>query len=273
MDKTYLDRIAIRRQIIAEHAKTVLATNERVKPAVDEFYSWMTSYYLPTKYPTMFTRVSPDTLHNLVTSESISTTPSTDASISLINIGTQVDVDFLILLPSPDGDGYTLEGFLTCFPNGFDSASKMNLKLRDIHGPVPHYKAKLEISMDRFFARIEAGTFVKRANWTITTNPKLFAAFGGNHLYEGEKAQVETIHPDESWMRCEKQMLWRLPQTKALVFSFKTYMYSLRKIKEEGMGEQLAAAIEGMEKGSAPGIYAYKRGVAWGESAKEYLRS
>jgi len=67
--------------------------------------------------------------------------------------------------------------------------------------------------------------------------------------------------------------LHRLPETKALVFSFKTYMYPLRAIKEEGSGEQLAQAIEGMETGSVPEIYEYKRGVAWGESAKTYLRS
>ena len=279
MDNTYLDRLAIRRQIIQEHTQTVLAATPRVKPAVDEFYTWMTSTYLPSRFPTMF-RTSTSTsisfptpsLQNITTNEYIPLSPFPDPILSLRTLGQNIDLDFLILLPSSDDDGYTLEGYMTCFPNGFDTFQKLRQKLRTIHAPVPRYADKLEKSMDRFFDRIEAGRYVKRANWTITTNQELFAAFG-NHLYEGETAEVEKVHPDRAWVRCEAQMLHRLPETKALVFSFKTYMYPLRAIKEEGSGEQLAQAIEGMETGSVPEIYEYKRGVAWGESAKTYLRS
>lgn len=68
-------------------------------------------------------------------------------------------------------------------------------------------------------------------------------------------------------------MLWRLPETKALVFSFKTYLYPLQEIKEEGMGEDLASAIDGLKDGSVPGMNFYKKGVIWGEAVKAFLRS
>lgn len=68
-------------------------------------------------------------------------------------------------------------------------------------------------------------------------------------------------------------MLHRLPQTKALVFSFKTYMYPLKDIKNEGLGEELARAIDGLKEGSVPAMHFYKRGVVWGEAVKVYLRS
>jgi hypothetical protein len=68
-------------------------------------------------------------------------------------------------------------------------------------------------------------------------------------------------------------MLHRLPQTKALVFSFKTYMYPLKDIKDEGLGEELAQAIDGLKEGSVPAMHFYKRGVIWGKAVKEYLRS
>ena len=67
-------------------------------------------------------------------------------------------------------------------------------------------------------------------------------------------------------------MLHRLPQTKALVFSFKTYLYSLKDIKDEGLGEELAQAIDGLKEGSVPAMHFYKRGVVWGGAVKEYLR-
>jgi hypothetical protein len=35
--------------------------------------------------------------------------------------------------------------------------------------------------MDRFYARVEVGKYVKRVNWSITTGAELFAAFGEVH--------------------------------------------------------------------------------------------
>lgn len=82
---------------------------------------------------------------------------------------------------------------------------------------------------------------------------------------------MEDVH-----LRVEAQTLHRLPQTKALVFSFKTYLYPLSEIKEEEGGrvaEELAIAVEGLKNGSVPEMWTYKRGVVWGERVCEYLRS
>ncbi len=53
---------------------------------------------------------------------------------------------------------------MTCFPAGFNTKEKLGMKLRDIHGPVPGYKQKLERSMDRFFEKLEVGKVVQRSN-------------------------------------------------------------------------------------------------------------
>lgn len=50
-------------------------------------------------------------------------------------------------------------------------------------------------------------------------------------------------------------------------------MDSLRDIKLEGLGDDLADAIDGMVTGSVPAMAAYKRQPVWGEAAKEFLRS
>jgi hypothetical protein len=57
-----------------------------------------------------------------------------------------------------------LQGYVTCFPAGFNTKEKFGLKLRDIHKPVPGYKEKLELSMDRTFDRLEVGKVIKRSN-------------------------------------------------------------------------------------------------------------
>lgn len=68
-------------------------------------------------------------------------------------------------------------------------------------------------------------------------------------------------------------MVHRLPKSKAVLFSFKTYLYPIREIKDEGLGDSLADAIDGLAGGNTPGMYRYKRAAIWGASVQRYLRS
>jgi hypothetical protein len=88
-----------------------------------------------------------------------------------------------------------------------------------------------------------------------------------SHIYS-----IGSLTKLQTYLRCERQMLHRLPNTKAIIFSFKTYMYPIKEIKDEGLGEELASAIEGLKEGSVPLMNVYKRGVVWGEAVKAYLR-
>lgn len=284
MDNTYLERLAIRRQLIKDEGKYVVAANDTIKPAADEFYKWMTAVYLPRRFPTIFKLIlqpgtSRTALRNLATDEDIPLQPPTSVTEALSILGSHVDDEFLFLRPSTDpaDEGkYRLEGFVNCFPSGFDTFAKLGLKLADIHTPVPGYAAKLERSMDRFFASLPVGKIVRRHNWSVTTNTKLFS-LGGNHLYEGEAVQPLTkdeIDIEQTVLRCERQTLHRLPvNDDVLVFAFKTYQYPLREIKEEGSGEALAEAVDGLSRGSVPRMAFYKRQVVWGDAVKAYLRS
>ena len=129
--------------------------------------------------------------------------------------------------------------------------------------------------MDRFFSRLEVGKYVRRVNWSVTTNPNLYSAGKGtNHAYEGDEiSELKDVDVESTFVRCERQTLHRLPKSKALVFAFKTYMYPINEIKEEGKGEELAEAIDGLKAGNVPQMHFYKRGVVWGEAVKRYLRS
>ncbi len=71
----------------------------------------------------------------------------------------------------------------------------------------------------------------------------------------------------------ELQTLTRLPKTQAILFSFKTYLWPVKEVKEEGLGPQFADAIEGLPRGNAPGMWVYKGGIRWGKSVCAYLRS
>ncbi|RDW64719.1 hypothetical protein BP6252_10370 [Coleophoma cylindrospora] len=267
MDNTYLQRLKIRKEAMSQHPDIVLQATPRSIPAINELYTYLVGTYLPTRYPTMF-KLAATHLENLVTSAMIPLTPSSDPLETLRTLGENVDEDFIWLQPSEDGDGYVFTGYVVCFPAGFNTKEKLGLKLREIHTPVPGYAEKLEKSMDRFFERLEVGKM-----WSITTHDKLYAASAGNHLYAGEEVEAEEIDLANTYLRCERQYLHRQPETKALCFSFKTYLYPISQIKAEGLGEDLAQAIDGLKEGSVPEMHFYKKGVVWGETVKEYLRS
>ncbi|KAJ5561757.1 hypothetical protein N7535_003782 [Penicillium sp. DV-2018c] len=293
IDKLYKDRIAVRKTLVQQHHDVVIGVNHnetpqqdpRVRPAVSELYTYLLKTYLPARYPTMFSLNADGTMfHNLVTDEYWPTTvsPTTKTTRALEIIAQTVEDDFLILLPeveSEDGEvpKYVLQAYATCFPSGFNSRKKLGLRLVDIHKPVPSYKEKMELSMDRFFSRLEVGKYVKRINWSVTIDAGLFAAFGGTHAMENGKKEdpIEAgkLDVDKTVLRCERQTLHRMPVSKAIVFTVHTYRYPIQQIKDEGLGEELATAVEGLKKGNAPGMHFYKKGDVWGEALKDFLRS
>lgn len=50
----YLDRIQLRKVLIAHHEDKVLAVNAPAIEAVQELYSWLVGQYLPQRYGNIF---------------------------------------------------------------------------------------------------------------------------------------------------------------------------------------------------------------------------
>ncbi|KAF1932776.1 uncharacterized protein M421DRAFT_1366 [Didymella exigua CBS 183.55] len=274
MDNTYQERIQMRRDLIRDSHHEVIGNNPKADPAVSELYAWLTTTYLPRRFPTIFT-FTPSGLLNRTTNETLPPTPDS-ASHALTIMGSHVDDEFLLLLPSDkeeDAGKYRLEAFTTCFPSGFRTRAKLGLLLSAIHAPVPHYAQKLERSMDKFFTALPVGKIVKRWNWTISTSGDLFCV-AGNHATSAELEDKgrENVDLRTTFLRCERQTLHRLPQSQAVVFAFKTYQYPIQELRDEGSGEALCEAIDGMGTGSAPQMAMYKRQVVWGEKVKAFLR-
>ncbi|KAK0669215.1 hypothetical protein QBC41DRAFT_364982 [Cercophora samala] len=277
MDQNYLDRITARKSIVASHPEVVKGYIPSGIAPIRELYAYLMATYLPTRYPTMFSLSSDGTtLHNKVTS---STSPVSPLSLSpdelLSTLATTVEDDIFLLLPDPTTGFHRCVAFLCCHPSGFDPSTKLDKTLADIHGPVPSYD-KIGASMEKFFSKLEAGRPVKRMNWGLQTHPELYTP-SGNHIHEHELVNLteedkENIDISQTRLRVELQTLTRLPETRGIMFSFKTFLYGLDEIRGEGRGEELAGAVEGLKEGNAKGMWVYKGGVRWGERVCEYLR-
>lgn len=216
-DKTYTERLHLRQSLNREYPSDVIGiTNDsdpRVRLAVQELYSYLFETYLPSRYPSIFNACHDKTgsvisIENLVTKTTISKdTESISLHVALETISENVDEDFFILLPHRQKIGnasedvvYVLEAYSACFPSGFQPREKIGKKLADIHGPVPRYKEKLQKSMDRYFARLEAGRLVKRVNWSLTVDEELFSNFDkSTPAFEGtlKKMTVDDLDLDK----------------------------------------------------------------------------
>ncbi|KAM7197826.1 Protein of unknown function (DUF3445) domain containing protein [Rhypophila sp. PSN 637] len=287
IDKNYLSRIINRQAIVRDHESTVMGYIPEGVPAVYEVYEYLLGTYLPTRFPMMFslqTSSSPSgpvtTFHNHVTSLISPVSPPPSDPLTALRIISQTIEDdfFLLQLQPPDSTSFPNEhkavAFICCHPAGFDPSTKLAQGLKAIHVPVPSY-SKIGPSMERFFARTTVDKPVKRLNWSVQTHTKLFSP-GMNHVHTEEADKVERdveVDIEEARMRVELQTLTRLARTGALMFSFKTYLYGLDEIKGEGLGGELADAIDGLGKGNAPGMWVYKGGIRWGKRVCEYLRS
>jgi len=212
MDKNYEDRIKYRKKIIQEHHDDVVNVHDekRIRLAVRELYTFLMGTYLPLRYPTMF-KLHETTyeqgrafmLENRVTGELYPAQPTANMkTITLLEtLGQTLDEDFLFLLPEEKEEDpkYVLEAYMTVCPSGFYPSEKLGKRLAAIHGPVPGYRQKLEGSMDRFFAKVEVGKYVKRVNWSVTTKAELYAAGSGTtHAHEGDHVEeLDEIDVDQ----------------------------------------------------------------------------
>lgn len=273
MDHNYEDRVLERRQLMAENPTIVLGAIPRAKEAVEETYSFLLSQYLPQRFPTMFS-LSDDgkIFRNGITGASFPTLPPDDSVQALRRLGETIEDDIFLLHETEQG--HRSVAYVCCYCSGFDPSQKLDKLLPEIHEPVPSYN-KIGPSMERYFKKLEVGKNMKRVNWSVVDSPILFNC-KGNHVLEEDLDHVirdEDIDISKARIRCELQTLSRLPKTRALLFSFKTHLYTLEEIKSEGLGPQLADAIDGLGKGNAPGMWQYKGALRLGKKVNEYLRS
>ncbi|ANB11986.1 hypothetical protein AWJ20_214 [Sugiyamaella lignohabitans] len=285
LENTYKDITKARAEIVENHRDNTVLTNPLAIEAVDETYDMFVNY-ITKKFPKYFytTRRRPGYIYNAIKKDYIPSTSEQydkdfeesipdkkermDSKIRLL--AKHFEEDFLILIYDEKTQQYYLRAGSFAFPSGFNPAEKLNLALKDIHGPVPLYKEKIENAMDRFFHKIEVGKWVQRYNWSIQGHTNLYAPTL-NHAKKG--AKLKAINPDELdfdkvFLRVERQVLTRLPNTKHLLFTIRTYVTPLSQIREEDRALELVEAIDNLPDNVAH----YKKRDEWGPAVKAYLQ-
>ncbi|KIW15240.1 hypothetical protein PV08_05285 [Exophiala spinifera] len=271
IDSSYLERLKARRDVAASRPE-VLACLPRGLPAVHEFYTYLVHQWLPQRYPTIFT-LFPDrqVLENKVSGEHLPMTPPKDGRQTLEILNRNLDDDVLFMTPQSDNeeDGFALNALMWAFPNRSDPRKRLGGSLKDLHQRVPGYKERLEMSMDRYFRKLEVGRVVCRTNWAISIKASQTASQLTDKDYLGPVSG--DVNPAKIYLRCELQTLFRLPVSGARIFIIHEYVYPLQQIKDEGLGPAMIKSIDGLKEGNVPAIWDYKRAPNWSEQVKEFL--
>jgi hypothetical protein len=158
MDNTFASRCSLRKSLVSTQRCEVVACNPVGRDAVRELYVWLTTVYLPTRFPSVYEKVELGEgvwgLRNEVTGDVMPFQLAEGEEEEMLKLlGENVDTEFLIMLPdqhhppkeNADGGGetiYRLHAFINCFPSGFNTREKLGMVLDDIHAPVPGYKKK-----------------------------------------------------------------------------------------------------------------------------------
>ena len=128
-----------------------------------------------------------------------------------------VQEDLCIL--EKQGDEHVLTGAVLCFPASWSLAEKFQRPLTRIHDPVPSYDDQIARRVQRLFDGVQVGRPLWRFNKLWYVRPDLHQP--------RSRTDPPREKPGETgprYFRSEKQVIFRLPQTQAVVFSIHTFV-------------------------------------------------
>ena len=113
------------------------------------------------------------------------------------------------------GDVHVLTAAILCFPASWTLAEKIGKPLIGVHAPVLEYDADLATRVQRLFDGVRTRQPIWRANLMRYDDPALFHP-------RSERDPRGPASPSAAYERSERQVLWRLPKSGAVVFTIHT---------------------------------------------------
>lgn len=136
-----------------------------------------------------------------------------DPAAPLLTLGRLVQPDLCLMQPGAEGE-HVLTGAILCFPSRWTLAEKIGRPLTRIHVPVRSYDDQMARRVQRLFDAVRVDQPLMRGNALAHDDPTLF---------QPRRESDPPLPPGAGrYIRAERQVLIRLPQTGAVVFSIQT---------------------------------------------------
>ena len=147
---------------------------------------------------------------------------------ALVDAALAVPDDLTVLRSVAAGDVEQLPfvAGVVCSPSRWRLADKIGHDMLAVHKPVALYAEHIGAAVDTTLTRLSPDKPVWRSNWTLEDHPALFQPFTpGRQLVD---------HPSELWIRIERETLRRLPRTKGVLFTIRSFQEPLTIYVQRG---------------------------------------
>ncbi|ORY15177.1 hypothetical protein BCR34DRAFT_191115 [Clohesyomyces aquaticus] len=228
LENTYEKRIKQRQALFKQHGEGVLQALPGSELACKELME-MALQFLCARYPQYF-RLDREKMkfYNGI----LNTEADLKNSHPLHVILNNVPEDFAITLREPESGHYYFQAGVICSALGWNVASKIGLRLHEIHAPIPDYKEKMQFSMDRYFAKKPTDKAIQRGSWGLEVDQPLYMPPGDPHEKYRDVQQAD-LDISRCHLRVDWQTLRRLPLSGAIVFNFKALFTPVESFREE----------------------------------------
>ncbi len=221
VDDAYAAQMAERDRLIAAVPQVVHALLPEARPAADELYAKVLDRL--TREPGF--RIGADSALRPGGVE-----VALDRDAPLLTLGHLVQEDLCLMEQA--GEESRLTGGILCFPASWSLRQKLGRALVSIHDPVRPYDEGVARRVQRLFDAIRPEQALWRMNYLTYDDWALHQP-----RTEDQRRPRPTGH---FYVRCERQCLLRLPQTRAVVFTIHTYVVLAETLTAE---EQAALMV------------------------------
>jgi len=117
---------------------------------------------------------------------------------------------------------WVLSAGAIAFPAHWVLNDKIAKPMATVHAPVPDYKTRLEVPVNRFFNNMKSGSITCRFNWSLQIGQELFTP-----RRNARPSSDTTTKIDQVYVRIERQTLRKLPGSGHILFTIRTNLESL----------------------------------------------
>lgn len=286
VDETYPGQIARRLELLQAGQFVLIdrMPGETVQAAECELLETVVDYLL-TRYPSYFQREGNTVLSRLA---GLAIDVGPQGADPLVAVALLASEDMLILLPEkhgPHGDSaYKLKAGALLFPNDWAlrshfkvpppdeenvaaleaweytrqksmKAARLGKTPYEIHdGHVAHYMENFASRVDMFFSQMKPGMRAWRRNWGMRLTDEL--------CLHSDLAPASLPEPTaDNWerygyLRSEHEAFIKLPKSRAVIFSIKTYLWKLSELVKNPVA---LAALQTANMNLAPTMFEYRK--------------
>jgi hypothetical protein len=177
--------------------------------------------------------------------------------------------DDLVILSRRDTGWHVVAGYVA-FPSSWSLREKIGLPMEGVHHHVPGFAAgtRNATMINRIFDNLQPYLPAMRMNWSIYPEGDLFWP-----PERGARMEGRPFTPASNFIRVERQVLRRLPETRDIVFSIRIYSDPIATLLALPDGAEIARTLAQRLEGLTPEQLAYKGMVSKKAALVSYLGS